>query len=345
MRTLVIGGSQFIGRAVVERLLAGGHDVTLLNRGRTAPDLFPSLPRIPADRAALAPDTFGEQAWDVVVDMVPMFPRDVETTLAALAGKMRRYVMCSTGSVYADLRPYPVAEDAPTHDCTPEQAVDESMAAYGPRKAECERRATALCAEQGVELFIARPVVVYGPHDYTDRMHFWLEAARRGRVVLPDAGLSIFRCIYVHDLADLFVRMVEADAALAGVYNAAGTELFSLRDLVQTAATVVDTEPQIAHVPGERLVALGVKPQFDLPIWLADERGASEHVITDISRARERLGFRSTPLAETLQATYQAYQANPRVPLQTVMDPDRLWALIHDGNSPGKPTISSSSPL
>lgn len=329
MRVLVIGGSQFIGRAVVERLLAHGHDVTLLNRGHTGPDLFPGVPRITADRAALTPGDFSGQSWDVVLDMVPLFPRDVETSLAALAGKTRRYVMCSTGSVYTDLHPYPVAEDAPLHDCTPEQAADPSMEAYGPRKAECERRATAFCAEHGVELFIARPVVVYGPHDYTDRMHFWLESVRRGRVVLPDAGLSIFRCIYVADLASLFVRMVEADASLAGTYNAAATELFSLRDLVQAAAAVVGTQPEIAAVSGERLVALGVKPQFDLPLWLADEHGASEHAITDISRAQQRLGFRSTPLAETLRATWEAYRAGPRVPLAAVMDPDRLWSLVH----------------
>lgn len=344
MRVLVLGGTQFIGRAAVERLLAHGHDVTLLNRGQTAPALFPGVPRIVADRAALTRETFGDEAWDVVVDMVPMFPRDVATTFAALAGKMRRYVMCSTGSVYADLHPYPVAEHAPIHDCTPEQAVDESLATYGPRKAECERRAQVLCAERGVELFIARPVVVYGPHDYTDRMHFWLESVKRGRVVFPDGGLSIFRCIYVSDLADIFVRMVEADPALAGTYNAAGTELFSLRDLVDAAVSVVGAEPQIAHVPGERLVALGVRPQFDLPIWLADESGKTEHVIMDVSRAQQRLGFRSTPLAETLRATWDAYRADPRVPLKTVMDPDRLWSLVHDDTAPGEPTILSTPP-
>jgi nucleoside-diphosphate-sugar epimerase len=204
------------------------------------------------------------------------------------------------------------------------------METYGARKAECERRARALCAEAGIPLFIARPVVVYGPHDYTDRMHFWLEAASRGRAVLPDGGLSIFHCVYVRDLADLFARMAEADAALAGTYNAAATELFSLRELVQAAASVVGTEPETVSVPGERLVALGVKPQFDLPIWLADDVDRSDHVIMDVSRARQLLGFRSTPLAETLRATWEAYRANPRVPLATVMDPGRLWSLVHD---------------
>src|SRR5260370_1437136 len=328
LRILVIGGTQFIGRATVEALLERGDDVTLLHRGQTGADLFPSVARTTADRANLTPQPFGDARWDVVLDMVPQLRRDVETTLVALRGRMTRYVQCSTGSVYPALRPYPIDEDAPTAPCTPEQAADPGMETYGPRKAECERRATALCAEAGVALFIARPVIVYGPHDYTDRMHFWLVATHWGRVVLPDAGLPIFRCIYVRDLADLFVRMVEADPALAGVYNAAGTELFSLRDLVRTAAEVVGTWPEIVSASAAQLEGWGLKPQFDVPIWLAEE-GVSEHVIMDVSRARERLGFRSTPLAETLRATWEAYQAHPRIPLQTVMDPDRLWALAH----------------
>lgn len=328
MRALVIGGTQFIGRATVEALLARGHEVTLLHRGQTGADLFPGVARIQADRSQLTPEVFGAQTWDVVMDMVPQLPRDVETTLAALRGKTARYVQCSTGSVYTDLRPYPVTEDAPTSPCTPEQAADPSMATYGQRKAECERRATAICAEQGIDLFIARPVVVYGPHDYTDRMHFWLEATHRGRVVLPDAGLPIFRCIYAPDLGGLFATMAEADVSLAGVYNAAGTELFSLRDIVTTAAEVLGVQPEIVSASAAQIEGWGLHPQFDVPIWVA-ENGVSEHVIMDVSRIRERLGFRSTPLAETLRATWQAYQANPRVPLKGVVDPDRLWALAH----------------
>lgn len=328
MRALVIGGTQFIGRATVEALLARGHEVTLLHRGQTGADLFPGVTRIQADRSQLTPEVFGSGEWDVALDMVPQLPRDVETTLAALRGKIGRYVQCSTGSVYPDLRPYPVSEEMETLPCTPEEAAEPGMATYGPRKAECERRATAICAEQGITLFIGRPVVVYGPHDYTDRMHFWLEATSRGHVVLPDDGLPIFRCIYAPDLGALFATMAEADAALAGIYNTAGTELFSLRDLVNVAAEVIGTKPEIVSASAAQIEGWGLKPQFDIPLWIA-ENGVSEHVIMDVSRSRERLGFRSTPLAETLRATWEAYRAAPRVPLKGVIDPDRFWALAH----------------
>lgn len=322
MRVLVFGGTRFLGRAVVERLLERGHDVTLLNRGQSGAGLFPGVPRITLDRRDLSAAALGDVTWDAVVDMNAYFPREIESAVNTLRGRTRRYVLCSTGSVYTDLRPYPVHEDAAIAACTPEQAEDTGMETYGARKAECERRLTALAAEAGMTRFIGRPVVVYGPHDYTDRMHFWLEAARRGQVVLPGEGLAIFRTIYVGDLARLFVAMVEADSEHASVYNVAATELFSLRELVEACASVTGTQPAIRNVPAAVLRERGVRAQFDLPLWLDDE-----HVIMDVSRARERLGFVSTPLVETLRATWEAYLAQPRTPLEGVMDPDRLWEL------------------
>lgn len=175
MRTLVIGGTRFLGRAVVERLLANGHEVTLLNRGESGPALFPGVPRLTMDRAAISADALGGGSWDAVIDTCAYYPHEIEQTVAALRGRVERYALVSTGSVYADLRPYPIREDAPLQDCTPEQARDASMETYGQRKAECERTLTRLGAEAGIVVFIGRPMLVYGPHDYTDRTHLSLE--------------------------------------------------------------------------------------------------------------------------------------------------------------------------
>ena len=324
MRTLVIGGTRFLGRAVVERLLAQGHEVTLLNRGESGPSLFPGVPRLTMDRNAISAETLGDGAWDAVIDMCAYFPREIERTMAALRDRVERYVLVSTGSVYADSRPYPIREDAPMQDCSAEQARDTSMETYGQRKAECERALTRLAATADMPVFIGRPVVVYGPHDYTDRMHFWLESVRRGRVTLPDDGMSIFHLIYAPDLARLFVAMVEAPGDRAGVYNVAATELYSLRDLVTQAAKVIGVEPEIAYAPAALLETNGVQPQFNLPLWMP-----GEHFIADVSRAQTRLGFQSTPFAQTLRETLEAYLESPRSPLQTVLDPDKLWAIAH----------------
>lgn len=325
MRTLVIGGTRFLGRAVVERLLANGHDVTLLNRGESDPALFPGVARLTMDRAALSASALGEGVWDVVIDMCAYYPHEIAQTVGALRGKVGRYTLVSTGSVYADSRPYPIREDATMQNCTPEQARDTSMETYGQRKAECERALTRLGAEAGMEVFIGRPVVVYGPRDYTDRTHFWLESVRRGRVTLPDDGMSVFHMIYAPDLARLFVAMAETSSDRAGVYNVAATELYSLRDLVTEAAKVIGVEPEIAYAPAALLERHGVQPQFNLPLWMP-----GEHFIADVSRAQTLLGFRSTPFGETLRETLDAYLEQPRSPLLAVADPDRLWEIAHE---------------
>ncbi len=322
MRALVIGGTRFVGRAVVEHLLANGHEVTLLNRGETDPDAFAGVPRITTDRADISPALFSSRSWDAVFDMNAYAPAEIDIAVAALAGRTGRYVLCSTCSVYRSLRPYPIPEEAPIAPCSAEEAADTSMATYGPRKAECERQLLALAPGAGMDAFIGRPVVVYGPRDYTDRMHFWLEAVQRGRVVLPGNGQSIFHTIYAPDLAALFAAMAEADAGLAGVYNVGATELFTLSELVSDIAGLLGVSPQVTHAPAELLLERGVRPQFDLPLWI--ERG---HLVADVERASQRLGFRSTPLAECLRATYDAYRARPRTPLEVVMDPDQLWEM------------------
>src|SRR5262249_34705893 len=108
MRMLVFGGTRFVGRAVVELLLARGHELTLLNRGQSAPHLFPGVARLTLDRRDVTPEVLGAGSWDVVVDMNAYFPREIEAAVAALRGRVRRYVMCSTGSVYAEFGAYPV---------------------------------------------------------------------------------------------------------------------------------------------------------------------------------------------------------------------------------------------
>ncbi len=325
MRVLVIGGTQFVGRAVVERLLARGHQVTLLNRGQSAPGLFADLDRITADRRELRADMLAGQSWDVVIDTSAYYPAEVETAVEALRGRVRRYVLCSTGSVYAAQRPYPVSEDTEMKACTPEQAVDAGMETYGARKAECERRLLALGATADLEVFIGRPMIVYGPHDTTDRMHFWMRAVRQGRVIIPGDGLEIFHSIFVGDLAALFVSLAEADATLAGTYNLAGTELYTLNELVESLATLTATTPEVVHVPASQLIQRGVRPQFDVPLWLG-----GTHFIADVARVRERLGFRSTPLLEALRVTLEAFEGRPEQTLSSVMEPEKVWALAHE---------------
>src|SRR4051794_26693131 len=162
MRLLVLGGTQFLGRHVVESALARGHEPTLFNRGQTHPELFPGVERLVGDRdgdlAALEPG-----AWDAVVDTSGYVPRVVRQSAELLAPRVRRYLFVSTISVYADVSQPGVDEDAPVAQL--EEPTEEHRGpAYGPLKALCEGVVREVYGDRAT---IVRPGLIVGPWDPT----------------------------------------------------------------------------------------------------------------------------------------------------------------------------------
>jgi 2'-hydroxyisoflavone reductase len=135
LRLLVLGGTRFLGRAVVDAALAGGHDITIFNRGRTNPDLFPGVEKIHGDRMQdLSALSRGE--WDAVVDVAAYFPRAVQRSIDAVRDSVDRYLFVSSISVYANQSVSPVEGAAVAELTDPD---DPSTESYGARKAACER--------------------------------------------------------------------------------------------------------------------------------------------------------------------------------------------------------------
>jgi 2'-hydroxyisoflavone reductase len=272
MRLLVLGGTVFVGRHVVDAARERGHEVTLFNRGRTAPDLFPDLERIAADRtrdlSALRGRTF-----DAVVDTSGYEPEVVRASARALADSVERYAFVSTVSVYADFFAG-MDESAPLA----EEADDD----YGPLKVACERGVEA--ALPGRTL-IVRPCVVAGPHDPTDRFTHWVRrAARGGEVLAPGEPDRPVQVIDVRDLADWLVKALED--GVAGVFNTTGPTV-PFGQLLRAAT----------WVPDDFLLEHGLKPFEDLPLWLPADEAASFYRI-DSSRAIA-CGLSFRPLADT----------------------------------------------
>jgi 2'-hydroxyisoflavone reductase len=184
MRLLVLGGTSFVGRHLVEQALAHGHAVTLANRGVTAPRLFPDAEHRRIDRASGDYASLADGRWDATVDVSAYLPRSVREALAALDGRGGHYVQVSSVSVYDESRARQ-DEDSPlwpTPGPDTEQITDET---YGPLKAACERAALAALGPSRVA--IVRPTYVVGPHDPTDRFTYWVRrVARGGRVAVVD---------------------------------------------------------------------------------------------------------------------------------------------------------------
>lgn len=315
MQILVVGGTRFIGRHTVGLLCAQGHDVTLLNRGLTAPATFAGLPAIHADRrqtdlTKLAPL---QRDWDAVIDFSAYFPDDVVRLLDALPGRIGRYVFCSTISVYERPEHYsPVLSEAtPLLACTPDEAVSPQMTTYGQRKAECERQ-IALRHAAGLATVILRPSIVYGEHDYTDRFAYWIARAASDKpFLLPDDGLTITTMTYVKDLAAAFVAATTNPRAVGQAYTVADPEPLCLRDTLHVLGGHLGTRPLERAVPVSTPVIerLGLTAFQDLPIWLP-----RTHLRFDSVKWRTELASPVTPTRLALAEAADAFLAEGRLP-------------------------------
>jgi 2'-hydroxyisoflavone reductase len=314
MRVLVIGGTVFVGRAVVAEALARGDEVTVFHRGRHGVALD-GAEAIHGDRE-LADDLarLRGREWDVVVDTCGFEPAHVIATARVLAGAVGRYVFVSTAGVYRDWPERPITSvDAPLHESDVRQ--------YSELKAACER---ALDAELPGRVAHVRPGIIVGPHENIGRLPWWLERmARGGRVMAPGPPDAPFQVVDVRDLAVLALD------APPGAYNAVlppgalrwGDLLEACRDVTGSGAELVWTEP-------ERVLEVSKESWNELPMWPTPEYPA----VYDVAASPE---LRTRPLIDTVADT-RAWLTGPDGELSdwrserrvTGLDPERERTLL-----------------
>jgi 2'-hydroxyisoflavone reductase len=271
---LILGGTRFVGRALVEAAQAGGHDVTLFNRGLTDPDLFPDVETVRGDRTQNL-DALRGRRWDVAIDVACYQPSAARLAAEALAPSVDRYVFVSTVSVYA-------------HHRAPQMEDDEVIALgdglgpgeeYGARKAECER---IVQARMGDRALIARPGLIVGPHDPTDRFAYWPRRfARGGRVLAPGDPTGVTQFIDVGDLAGWMLGA--ALDGVGGVFNVNGAPV-PMGHLLDRCRAVTGNHATMTWVPSQWLVAAGVDPWMGVPLWVGAP-GWEAALQVDTSRA------------------------------------------------------------
>lgn len=220
MKVLILGGTQFIGRHIVEALLAGGHSVSVLTRGKTPDDLPPEVERMRGDRdeGAAGLGTLKGRTWDACVDVSGYTPRQVRPSAEALSRIVGRYVFISTGSVYGDAKKRPVTEENPTMPPAAEDVTVIDGDTYGPLKVTCENIVLDI---YGKKATILRPQIVAGPHDPSGRFTYWTKrAAMGGTMLAPGDGTDHVQVIDGRDLARFTRKVLEE--AIAGTFNMAG---------------------------------------------------------------------------------------------------------------------------
>lgn len=317
MRLLVLGGTSFVGRAVVESALQRGDEVTLFSRGKTGTDLFPEVVRRTGDRKTGDYASLTAESWDAVVDVSGYVPRHVQQAGDALGDRVGRYLFISTGSVY-DRHAAGDGMDEDSPRLAPERGTEEiDNATYGPLKVACE---DDVLSRWGDRATIVRPGIVAGPYDPTDRFTWWVRrAARGGRVAVPGRLDQSVQVVDAGDLAALVTTLLADDRP--GTYNAVGpAEPTTLGQLVQACATAAGTEVEVVRVDSS-----SVAPGF--PLVVGDD--PSWDVMFRRSAARARaVGLTATPLTQTAAAVLAWDRERGGPPLAVELSPEREAELL-----------------
>jgi 2'-hydroxyisoflavone reductase len=246
-KILVLGGTMFVGRALVERLLSiPAYEVTLFNRGKSNADLFTDVKQLHGNRETDDILQICYQHWDCIIDFSGYYPVTFEKLLHSLKGKVDRYIFISTISVY-DLNKFEnlaITEAEEILGCTEEQKISKLPDAYGEKKAEMER---ILLAQTWLDKIILRPSFIYGKYDWTERFYYWLYRAKFfDSLLMPeDFNLSL---TYADDLIAGILNAIEAKTH-STVYNTVSQNNVSLRQVVNTAATLLNRTVSFSDAP------------------------------------------------------------------------------------------------
>jgi 2'-hydroxyisoflavone reductase len=294
VKLLVLGGTVFLGRHLVEVAIAAGHEVTLFNRGQNNPDLFPEVEKLRGDRDG-GLDPLRGRRWDAVVDTCGYVPRLVRASARLLSDTVDHYTFISSCSVYLE-RPVPrIDEDSPVHEAPPD-GMEDVAEAYGPLKVGCELAAEA--AMPGRVLSVRAGLIV-GPFDSSNRFTYWVRRmAEGGEVLAPGRPERDVQVIDARDLATWVLRM--AERRQAGVYNAVGpAERLTMRDLLDACNA---PRARVTWVSEDFLLQRAVEPWTEMPLWLPDDPANMAFFKVDCRRAlADGLTFR--PLEQTARDT------------------------------------------
>ncbi|WP_416962498.1 NAD-dependent epimerase/dehydratase family protein [Streptomyces sp. Agncl-13] len=313
MRILVLGGTWFLGKCVVEGALRRGWDVTTFSRGRSGRDAL-GVRAVRGDRTEAADlnRLAAQGPWDAVVDTSSSEfpPRDVRLAAQALRDAVARWVHVSTVSVYTGWPHHRLTEESEVLECPSDAdesfgytGADGSPTKYGFQKAGGERAVAEAFGDGAVFL---RPGVILGPGEYVGRLPWWLNRASRGGPMLAPAPADrIMQPVDVRDVAAF--ALDRAAAGTGGAYNLAHPEGIGFGDFLLACLAVTESDGHPVWVEPEVLIEHEVRQWTELPLWRTHAGVWS----VDAGKA-VTAGLRCRPLTETITDTWAWLRADGR---------------------------------
>lgn len=297
---LILGGTRFLGRNLVEAAIGKGYEITIFTRGKTNPHLFPEVEHLKGDRDSELKHLQGRR-WDVVVDTCGYVPRVVKKSAALLADSVEHYTFISSINAYADLSKPGIDEGSPLatiDDKTVEEVTGET---YGPLKVLCEKE-----AEQAMprRVLVLRCGLIVGPHDPSDRFTYWpIRISKGGEVLVPSPPDRQLQFVDVRDLAEFVLGMVERRRT--GIFNITGpAHPLTMRDFLEKCNEVTGHTACLTWV-SERFI---VENEAIMPVWVPQGWAGMFQVNCEKAIAA---GLNFRPLDDTIRDTLTWHATRP----------------------------------
>jgi len=330
LRILMLGGTGFLGPAEVEYALARGHQVTLFNRGRTNPHLFPEAEKLVGDRAAPDLSALEGRTWDAVLDTSANVATWVRDTAALLKDSVGRYLFVSSISAHTDNATLWQTEDGPVFSEADYEDVVRRNApmgeAFGPNKAQAERIVHRTFGDRGL---VVRPGLIVGPRDNSDRFTYWpVRIDRGGEVLAPGDGTDGVQIVDVRDLGRFLIHLVEQEAS--GTYNAVGPRSpMSMAETLYGVRAVTSSAVSFTWVDADFLREHEVGAWMEMPVWVYPGPDTAGFMAWDCSKAMAA-GLEFRPLADTARDTLAWWKerAPDAPPMRTGLAPEKEASIL-----------------
>jgi 2'-hydroxyisoflavone reductase len=329
MNVLVVGGTGFLGGAIVDDAIAAGHDVTVFTRGRRRRRVPDSVKTLDGDRHGDI-SMLKTRRFDLVADTCAFAPDTVLRLLNSLS-YIGCYALVSSASVYDSFSLPGTNEDSPTSRASHEQlAVAQNLSsdqrasadsygdAYGPLKREAE---IAALDRLGDRAFILRSGLLAGAGDYTDRLTYWVRRIDQGgQVAAPGDPQRLVQLIDVRDAAAFIVA--GASRGLNGIFNLTGQPV-SMAFLLESCRSAAGSSAELMWIEEETIKAAGIEAWTEIPLWLPSSNDQYKYFL-EISTAKALAhGLQVRPLGETLMSVLSWDRTRRTEPLKAGLPPSK----------------------
>ena len=295
---LIIGGSYFAGRILVEELAKESNcAIHVFNRGRR-PLGMASVTELIGDReqAEQIRGAIPVKEWDAVVDFCAYTPMQIKTMLDNLPGKIGQYIFISTTSVYQQSRQLPIAEDG--LQLTGAQPGLDSYATYGYDKVMAESMLRQSCESRGIPYTILRPAIIYGYYNYAPRESYFFDLLRSHRpIVIPQHDLALFSFIWVVDMARMIIRCIDDERTHTQTFNLASDELVSYSRIVEVLGEITGKTIEPVRMPAAEIDRQGIPLPFPM----------NEHLVYSGAKIKRLFDFEYTPFKKGLREALKYY--------------------------------------